>query len=696
MEKNIFLLTLFHFSLITMMALTNGLPESIIDSNTIIEVNPLPHTSGFYYQPINKMQFVENIWTFVIEMDHGDIFMELDNLYEETHKFIKFISSETISNCSSNKIVQTELHTFVIKQILSLVKKHNDIDSKIPKSGVFDDHHELTLSRESAERGHGLRRKRGLLNFVGSVDKYLFGVMDSTDADLLHKVAAGENALNNQVKQLTEELISLSNYTEHMACIEKHRSDVCVYIEAKMSLFVAQINDIASLYTNLDRAVDDALSNRINSLFMTPKRLYTEMLNVTAHLPPKLSWPVPLEQKNMHHLINNNIVKSHVFITKDRTLLFIVEVPLISQQVFNVYQVVPIPLCSNDGKCAIIVPDSKYLGLSTNLQNYIRLDDDATKICKITLNNLLCYKPNIVYDSNGALLCDIKILLDNKNNGVVDVAKDCDVRIGKFDTEIFYPISQYNHWLYVLQADTKIVFDCDTEALIAPRIIKAGTGIIIGKLLDFNCKISTSKVEMSLVQMKSSLFSVVNLPIKTSFNLSTILNDLDKFEIDNFKSNTDLDHKNLNGMTQRLIDLRKRMENNTIFSAKETAFGTDNDEDNWFCWFVSIFNVSCHLAKSIVATLILMIVFVAAFRLYKCMCPGLCTDIFSCFRRNRATVVRVNSKLQFVDANENNHATIVQPYPSVKYHVGNNQHRDYYSSDNITNDDSEQVFIKKY
>nr|WUR10853.1 F [Calliteara abietis nucleopolyhedrovirus] [Calliteara abietis nucleopolyhedrovirus] len=683
---------------------------AILNSDEIVDVQPLPHTSGFYYQPVSKMQFVENLWTFVIEMDHSVIFVELDALYTEAEKFVNFINSQpSLGDCSTKKIVETELNTFVLKQILMLVQKHNDIDSKIPKAGEYDDHQPLQIRRR------GGRQKRGALNFVGTIYKYLFGVMDHNDANLVHKLANSSNALNMQVKKITDELISLASYAEHTNCVEKHKIDACVYIEAKMNLMKSQIDEINLLYTNLDRAVDEALIHKVTSLVMTPKRLLAEMMNVSTYLPPKTSWPVALEPNNMHTLINGGILKNQVFITKERKLLFILQLPLVGQQMYNVYQVVPIPFCVIKNKCAVIVPDSKYLAVSSNRHNYARLDDDdTTKVCKQSISNLLCYKPKIIHDANQAKLCDIKILLDNSATDAESVEKNCDVRVGKFDPQIFHPISYYNNWLYVVQEDTRVDFDCsNADVNVAHVVLKAGVGIITGKHLNFTCKMVTSKLEMTIVQTFANNLrsTVAALPITTSFNLSSTLIDLDKFELSNFKFNNDLDHKNLDGMTERLIDLRKQMDNNTVFTADDFR-RDDDDSDSWFCWFVSFFSISCHVAESIIASVVLIIVLLICYRIYRCMCPGLCSAVCgglcsaqtlcACCKRNAATVVRVNDSLHYVNNGNSNGRNKKLPFlkkstfPTVEYHRRNDGNVDGAANGNNNDDEFEQVFIKKY
>ncbi|AKN80684.1 F protein [Perigonia lusca single nucleopolyhedrovirus] len=662
------------------------------DASELVEIKPLPHTSGFFYQPINRMQFVEDIWHFIIEMDHAEIFYELDELYSETNNLMAYMKNhEEFANCSSSKVVKAEIDTFIVKRILGLVKKHNMIDSKIPKSGTYSTHEKLEIVTRNpfkhdeiggggvAIGGDKQRRKRSLFNFVGTVDKFLFGVMDSNDADELHRLAKTSNAINEQVKELTDKLITLSSYEEHKLCLEQQRNDLCVYVNAKVALILEQINEIDTLYTNLDRAVDDALNNKINSMVMTPERLFKEINDVNIHVPSKLSWPVPLKLENMHDLINHEIIKTHVFITQERKLLFILEIPLINEQTYDVYQVIPIPYCNNS-KCAVIVPDSKYLGVSTNKRNYVRLEDDAPKICKISFKHLLCFAPKIIYDSSEASLCDIKILLKNEDD-YASVDKDCDVRIGKFDSEIFYPIAEYNSWLYVLQKDTEISFDCinnDDNTAVAPLIIGAGVGTIYGKNVTKSCRMITKKVELSLHQLKNSMFSVSSVPISTSFNLSAAIRDLDQLEITSMKSNTDLDHKNLQGMTERLLDLRKQMDNNTVFVGSEIQTNNDASTESTFCWVMSWTPISCHAAQSLIVLVVSIVIFLVFYRIYKIVCPGLCTDVFDCCCSNNccASQRHANSSVIRVSHRDNRIHFIDDPnkdrWNTVKYHKGNN------------------------
>jgi hypothetical protein len=630
--------------------------------NNIIDVEPLPPTSGLYYQPINRMQFVEDVWHFIIEVDHGIIFEELQSLYTETNQLVvELKKQEALTNCSNFKIINVQIDTFVYKRIRELVEKHNVLDNSVKKVGDFEDHKKLNLNEEGDDSTTSLvRRRRGILNFVGSVDKFLFGVMDSNDAHELHELAKSSNALDSQVKQLTDNIINLSSYVEHKQCVDEQRNDLCLYANAKIELIVQQLYEIDLLYEKLDRAVENVKYNRLNNIIMSADKLLSEMINVTSSVPKGLVWPVGLTRANVQ-LLMDNIVKVHVFITEHRKLLFIVEVPLVNQQEFDVYQIIPIPYCEKE-KCAIILPDSKYLGISTDRRNYVRLPDDVAKSCNVVNDLSLCYKPGVVLESSQATLCDIKILL--KSEDKIDFKQDCDVRVGKFDDEIFYPILDYNNWLYVLRQNTELTINCigngDGGGYIDPVTLAQGAGIIKAKG-DQTCKLITKKSKISIHELKNKLKAVIIAPLSTSFNLSYILSDIDKLELQALKVNNDLDHNNLKGLTDRLVDLRKRMENNTVFSGADV---TDEAESPSF-W--DIFNIDLHLIKTVFVWIVMGFVVLVSYKVYNCCCPGSCTHIFKTlcsfrFRKhnssggnnnNKKTVVRIDRELQFINKHSN-------------------------------------------
>ncbi|QAT90295.1 EFP [Spodoptera exempta nucleopolyhedrovirus] len=622
-------------------------------ASDIITVTSLPNTSGLYFQYVNKMQFVQDIWHFVIEMDHGSVFYRLNDINNKAIKLrsqiqtgsdIKNKNMHTIfsnSDCNSMKTILFEVDNMINNIIPELARQHNMLDHKAPTTPS-----NATLSRaklENSGEARSGRYKRGLLNFVGRVDSYLFGVMDSDDAHELHMLANSTNNLNSQVKQLTDEMIKLSEFVEEEQTIKKLESQnfTCKYFTFQFNLLCRQLDEISSLYNKLDRAVDNAKFNHLNSMVISPERLLAEMRNVSVNLNG-LSWPVPLTEKAMHDLIDK-LINVNVFVTTERKLLFIIEVPLVSNEAFDVFHSIPLPYCDTKQKCAIMLPDSKYLGVSVDRRNYVRFEEIS--VCRQTKEKLLCFRPQIVYETSQAKLCDIRIFMKNDKN--LDYARDCDVRVGRFEDELFYATSDYNNWLYVLQNDVDLHFQCiSTQSSVSnnfnirPMTLHTGVGIIHAIGND-NCKLTTKKSRLSVHELYNNLNTVIEMPLELSYNFSIALQNISDLQLNDMKVNSDLEHANLHELTSRLYDLRKRMNGNQVYTGSDVLDDNNDLLKGVSDWFSGI-GIQFHYVKIIVIWIILALLTLAIVKIYRTCCSGAFSTLCSCCNcfRKRDTIVR--------------------------------------------------------
>ncbi|AYN44967.1 F-protein [Alphabaculovirus alterspexiguae] len=616
-------------------------------ASDIIKVTSLPTTSGIYFQYVNKMQFVQDIWHFVIEMDHGSVFYRLNDINNKLLKMQSRIPKGKNIDCEN---IIFEINNMIDNIIPELARQHNMLDHKAPTtpSNVTLSNVELDSATPIHDKFGKIRIKRGLLNIVGRFDNYLFGVMDSDDAHELHMLANSTNNLNSQVKQLTDEMIKLSEFVEEEKTVrEIEKTNMsCKYLALQFKLLCKQLDEISNLYNKLDRAVDNAKYNHLNSMVVSPERLLEEMRNVSVYLNG-LTWPVPLTEKAMHDLIDN-LINVNVFVTSQRKLLFIIEVPLVSNEVFDVFHSIPLPYCDNKQKCAIMLPDSKYLGVSVDRRNYIRFEDISA--CRQTRQQLLCFRPQIVYETSQAKLCDIRIFMKNDKN--LNYTRDCDVRVGKFEDELFYATSDYNNWLYVLQNDVDLHFQCLSRpdgTNIRPMTLHSGVGIIHAIGND-NCKLTTKKSRLSIHELYNNLNTVIEIPLELSYNFTIALQDISDLQLADMKINNDLEHANLHELTARLYDLRKSMNDNKVYSGSDLV---DDDNDLFkgiSDWFASI-GIQFHYVKIIVMWIILGLLTLGIVKIYRTCCQGACSTLcnFNCLRRSHTVVHHKDRDMYYQD-----------------------------------------------
>ncbi|AGE89983.1 hypothetical protein SlsnVgp128 [Spodoptera littoralis nucleopolyhedrovirus] len=632
----------------------------------IVNVVPFKHEDGggIYFEHVNAVNFVSDTWHFVIEVDHNYLFGKVHNVFNEAESLIRVAGSTEMNSCHNREVVKMDVHLHIMEKCKVLQKYHRDIESKvkmidefindpapdlITKAPLFESARRSRRSVSDASRVQR-RRKRGAFDFVGKVDNYLFGVMDSDDAAELHRVAIGENSINSQVKNLTSAVIEMAdNIDKRLRCIEQARDlDKCNYLEKKYQALKDELVEIEKSYDKLNTAIDFAKGNRLSTYVITPETLMFAMANVTSKLPPDTSWPVETKLKQMHTLIDN-VMNTHVFVTTNRKLLFILEVPLIKTASYNLFEAISVPMCGGDGRgrhgkvveniCAIVLPSSRYIGISNDKHTYIRMDD--TLSCRQTEDRMLCFKPHTIYITAETALCDIRIMM--KEN--VSTYDNCDVRVGRFNDEIFHPIADYNRWLYMVRVPTELNMLCssllDEDSTI---VLPAGVGVISGDGSQ-SCELATKRSTISVHKLKSDLMSTIRINFTASlYDLNEAIETAKRIMLDGTKSSSsssssnNLNRDSLKSVTIRLNELRKQMNNNTIFTGKEIGEGDDND-NGWFDAFDFGFWKD---VKIILYCAIVVAIAVVAFKVYA-FCGGCNTS-----RTKTTTIIRNNYDREMV------------------------------------------------
>nr|WOC30990.1 hypothetical protein GACBDANE_00003 [Spodoptera litura nucleopolyhedrovirus] len=656
------------FAVITLLTLSLGEAK-------IVNVNPFKSedVGGIYFEHVNAVNFVSDTWHFVIEVDHNYLFSKVHNVFDEAESLIRVAGSTEMNSCHNREVVKMDVHLHIMEKCKILQKYHRDIESKVKMIDEFvnDPAPDLVTkaplfvesgprrSRRSVAAVERLRderrlsrRKRGAFDFVGKMDKYLFGVMDSDDAAELHRLAVGENSINSQVKNLTSAVIEMAdNIDKRLRCIEQARDlDKCNYIEKKYQALKDELSEIERSYDKLNTAIDFAKGNRLSTYVITPETLMFAMANVTSKLPPDTSWPIETKLKQMHTLIDN-VMNTHVFVTTNRKLLFILEVPLIKTASYNLFEAISVPMCSGGGGggrknlappaeniCAIVLPSSRYIGISNDKHTYIRMDD--TLSCRQTEDRMLCFKPHTIYITAETALCDVRIMM--KEN--VSTYDNCDVRVGRFNDEIFHPIADYNRWLYMVRVPTELNMLCssllDEDATV---VLPAGVGVLSGDGSQ-SCELATKRSTISVHKLKSDLMSTIRINFTASlYDLNEAIETAKRIMLDGTKSSSSSSSSNnlnrdaLKSVTIRLNELRKQMNNNTIFTGKE--IGEGDDGGGWFDAFDFGFWKD---VKIILYCALVVAIAVVAFKVYA-FCGGCNTS-----RTKTTTIIRNNYDREMV------------------------------------------------
>lgn len=347
------------------------------------------------------------------------------------------------------------------------------------------------------------RTKRGWFDGIGKVMKTIFGTLDSEDAEYydtaIEQVLKDDHQVYKLMKdqiQVTQSAIQNFNHTvsklnQNEKTISKNFKILNSFIEdsnktfslletkTKLNTHFNTLDTMSNdLYNNMDlmlNAILFAKQNVLHPFIITPKEVYEELTNNLKSLRQNKEFPLPLNLEDIHVLID--ISTLDVFYINFK-LVFILNIPLVAPQEYELYHVMPLPVPHSYDKniYALVQPNKKYIGMMTNKQSYVQFND--IKNCK-TLSNehFICNDLN-EYSTISNPSCESQLL----TNVIRTLPSDCNSKMLYGNFEIWQKLTN-NRWIYIYSKPTKLTVDCLNNNI--NEFLLKDTGIIS---LDKGCK----------------------------------------------------------------------------------------------------------------------------------------------------------------------------------------------------------------
>ena len=117
---------------------------------------------------------------------------------------------------------------------------------------------------------------------------------------------------------------------------------------------------------------------------------------------------------------------------KEKMLVYIINIPLVEQQTFNIFKTSPFPIIDNDN-LLFIQPATKYLSIGETKIHYITLTEKQFDNCiKLTTSNFICKQEQPTVIASNVDNCELKLFT---NSG--EIPQNCDKRILRTDQCLF-------------------------------------------------------------------------------------------------------------------------------------------------------------------------------------------------------------------------------------------------------------------
>jgi hypothetical protein len=359
-----------------------------------IHIRPLENTIGLYYEKEQTIRVSNDNWKIMVYKDITllqSVFKDNKNILENLQRFV---SQESDSIRFVSFIIPLKPHVQFLDHIIKR------LDNKFS---------EILLETPG-------RSKRGVLNGLGSIWKTLTGNLDSSDGEYydqcINKLEKDDREIQNLIKeqiQVTTSTIKNFNYTIQKLQIDEQTfnndlkiiEDEINKIEDNNYYFNNQLKLINTCEQLLESLVliESQVNDIIESItFAKLKVLHPSIIIKPEYLLNQLRSQI---SQNLDH--NNfslhpsvyalpvltNLITLQAYQTNKR-IVFILKIPLIEKEKYTLYHLYSIP--TKDSKPNLfhtIIPESKYVALSENNRQYLKIN--SIEKCKdLQEETLLC------------------------------------------------------------------------------------------------------------------------------------------------------------------------------------------------------------------------------------------------------------------------------------------------------------------
>lgn len=386
------------------------------------------------------------------------------------------------------------------------------------------------------------RQRRGLINGLGNIIKSLTGNLDQEDARRYDSEIDTLKQNQNNIKLSMDKQLSLlhktinnfeevaKNISHNQLILKKHidiiaetinsiRSDMSTLREYyRIQMVLTQISmmyqNIYDILEQIEVAISFAKVNNFHNSIVKPSELLEELLLINNKLSTE---KLPFQAIPENILIFENIldIKSY---SKNNEIIFIIEVPLVEKENYNLFNLFPLPTPTGN-HFKMIIPNFQYLIINDKNFGYSNLPCN-----KIFDNEYLCkhiHTENFYKDSP----CEVQLLTYQHN---ITSCNPIPVKINSVQVQHV----DDGKWILITDKDLTAVQQCASEK---ENIFLNGTYLAE---INFPCSLRIADIVIkSYHNIKRNFYNVPLPVIKFNFSQNSIHNDLKSTSLNNVNLN---------------------------------------------------------------------------------------------------------------------------------------------------------------
>ena len=474
---------------------------------TPYNITKIQHSPGLFFEFIGDLQFYT-------EEQHLITHLNLENLDKKYLTILQYI-----------------------KQTKVILSQATAINDKFQNRLIFEIESEMTRIETQRENLHQIvghisnnkRTKRGWFNFIGVIANKFFGVMDNEDAEFIDKklnefdktetvlatvikdqshvvrttilnfnstmssLVKNEQILKEQTKYLGESMKKLSSFVQHI--------DLNKIVDEHINILVHFVTILRNDYDTLTTAVLLAKRGILHPSIMSPFQIRENMIKLISNIPAGLQLPIPENKENSYLILELINLVAYYY---NKRLVFVVKIPLLPTQLFEIYKTTPMPTKILNNSYIFIKPSNRYFLIRKEDKfEFATMNEVDISKCKKFEDKRICLKVDPTFNSHLESNCETQLF----STVITKIPESCEVHVINLKENIWHKLTDRNSWMFVVKYPTIVTITCQnyhdpidvTISDVGLITIKSGCKIYSGYITLESTKTFYSNIEKNFV-----------------------------------------------------------------------------------------------------------------------------------------------------------------------------------------------------
>ncbi|XP_067216850.1 uncharacterized protein [Linepithema humile] len=341
------------------------------ETNLAVEIERFSHEPGIYFEEVGEINVIESYWKFVITVDIS----ALGKRHIRVQEWLELAES------AKNTIHSTRAEKSQFANLLRLIRK---------------DEVRITALLKKLKRVYGNpnEKKRGLIDGIGKVAKYLFGTMDAGDEKRINEQLTLLQNSESTFNHVTRHQLKILNSTiAHISDLEKtidENNELLYDLDARIyngTLLIIKREEINEYCALLDRMLADsdrdiqnvydfltqASHGMLNPSLLPVERIFAEMRAAAPYLPRGTYFPLKLDVSDWSTFEKITSVNSYV---KNETIFVTLKLPLVTYPKYRLIKAIPLPVPDQRGIFVFTEINQQLFAVNLELSVYLAISEE--------------------------------------------------------------------------------------------------------------------------------------------------------------------------------------------------------------------------------------------------------------------------------------------------------------------------------